>query len=153
MKLIFFLVLLVGCVFGGPCLAQDAFSLGKADAPGWVLRSPTPDAPPCRAVRLGATVDTQLLRSRDGHLVLSAGHGDWEHSGGALQASFSFDDGGPMTVTGYPVGPIFLVSVTDDQLVQLRNAHLLHWHLPWGDFTADVQGLGAAFDAIGVCPD
>jgi hypothetical protein len=119
---------------------------------GWLLRSSSPGSPPCRAVKLGITVDTQLLRSRDGKLVLIAGHGDWDHNGGPVRASIAIDGAAAVAVTGYGVGPTFFVAVPEPQMALLRSAHTVLWHLPWGDFTADVDGLGAAFDAIGVCP-
>lgn len=120
---------------------------------GWELRSPSPGAPPCRAVKLGSAVDTQLLRNRDGHLVLIAGHGDWAHDPhGPTDATLSIDDGPAIAVSGVPIGPIFMTLIADEQLAQLRNARAIRWHLPWGEFTADVSGLGAAFDAIGICP-
>src|SRR5262249_16548041 len=94
---------------------------------GWELRSPSPGAPPCRAVKLGSSVDTQILRNRDGHLVLIAGHGDWEHNGGQMPASLSIDDAPPVAVTGFPIGPVFMILMTDEQRTRLRNAHLVHW--------------------------
>ena len=119
----------------------------------WELRSPTPGAPPCRAVKFGPAIDTQLLRNRAGDLILVAGHGDWSHDGDPFALTISADGAPPMRLTGYPIGPTIFVLVEDDALEkQIKAAHTLDWRLPWGQFRAEVEGLGKAFDALTVCP-
>jgi hypothetical protein len=119
----------------------------------WKLRSPAPGAPPCRAVKFGDEVDTQLIRSNDGHMVLVAGYPGWEHNGDPVEGRLSIDGSEPVSITGVPIGSVFMVLVTKDALAKrIMNARTLRWFLPWGEFTADVVGLGAAFDSIGICP-
>ncbi|MBI3438156.1 MAG: hypothetical protein HY054_05810 [Proteobacteria bacterium] len=119
----------ISAVLGTLTIIPQTQPAAADNVAGWVLRSPTPGASPCRAVKFGATVDTQLLRARDGRLVLIAGHGDWEHNGGPVEASIAIDDASPVPVTGYGVGPTFLVPISNDQLVALRSAHTVRWHL------------------------
>lgn len=124
-----------------------------AESSGWELRSPTIGAPPCRAVKSGEAVNVQLLRNRNDDLVLIASRSDWEHGGGALQASLSIDDGEPLAIVGYPIGPVFLTLIGGENLERLKNAKSLNWSLPWGEYSAEVEGIEVAFSAIGVCPE
>src|SRR5437899_250925 len=87
-------------------LATFALLIGAAapaaseQSRGWILRSPSPGAPPCRAVKFGDEVDTQLLRNRDNLLLLTVGHPGWEHNGDpdSVEASLSIDDSAPVSV-------------------------------------------------------
>ena len=120
-----------------------------------MLKNTTPGDPNCRAVKLNdSTLDTHLLRNRSGIMILSAGRPDWRLPSGPQALTISIDGEAPVGFTGYPVDRIVLVQVTDPALEKkLKAATMLKWHTPWGDFSADVTGLGVAFDAIPVCPE
>ena len=107
----------------------------------------------CRAMKSGDAVDTQLVRNKEGKLLLVAGHPDWDHKAGPIHVTISLDGGPPVSLEGYVIGPTVLVLIKDDTLTaQLKAAHEVAWTLPWGHFTAAVDGLGKALDAIAYCP-
>jgi hypothetical protein len=90
----------------------------------WGLRSIVPGGPLCRAEKFGDTIDTQLVRNLDGKPVLVAGHPDWDHKTGLIQVTISVDDGPPVSLEAYVVGPTVWVAVEDDILTaQLKTAH------------------------------
>ena len=129
-----------------------AFSATPA-ASEWQLRSPFPGEAPCRAVKSGRDVNTPLLRNRDNRLILIAANPGWDHKGGPTPVSLSIDGSPPVGIIGAPIGPIFMVLIQDDaRTKRIGKARTLRWTLPWGDFTADVTGLGDAFASIGICP-
>ena len=126
---------------------------------GWVFRGaamdeiPPPGVRPCRATWEGETVNTRLVRTRDDRLVLIASWHSWDHTGYPIPGTLSIDQGEPVAVSGYSIGPLYMVRIDDDPLYQaVREARRLHWQLPWGEFTTEIEGLGAAFDAIDACP-
>jgi hypothetical protein len=117
----------------------------------WVFRSL--GGVVCRAFLPGESVDTQLLRSRDGKLVLIAGFPGKFLPLGDTALTLAIDDAPAAQMTGSAIGGIVLVNPLDDaQASQIAAARTLRWHFPWGDYRADVDGLGAAFDKIAVCP-
>ncbi|MEZ5957931.1 MAG: hypothetical protein R3C27_12050 [Hyphomonadaceae bacterium] len=125
----------------------------------WIFRGarmdeiPAPGVRPCRALWEGETVNTRLLRSRDDKLVLIASWHTWDHTGYPIPGTLRVDGGETVSVTGYSIGPLVMVKVEDDQLLQaLREARLLQWSWPWGEFSTEISGLGVAFDALGPCP-
>jgi hypothetical protein len=124
---------------------------------GWVLKGNTIDGPKCRAVKLDdATVDIQLLRNYQDKIVISAGHPDWNlpSSSTPVPVTLAVDGASPVALSGYPIAKIVLVVIQDAALEKsVRDAHTLKWHFAWGDFVADVSGLGDAFSLIGVCPN
>lgn len=128
--------------------------------PGWEFRgahmdeSPAAGQRPCRAYRHSDAVNTRLMRNREGKMVLIASWPTWNHSQYPLSATLSVDGASPVDVTGYGVGPLFMVLIESEALhSRLISAHRLDWHLPWGDFAADVEGIGQAFDMLDVCPE
>lgn len=130
-------------------LVPDVLAQGTS----WELRSSADGERSCAAVKLGEAVNTRLLRNENDDLVLIASRGDWEYAGAALQAGLSIDDAEPIAITGYPLGPLFLTLVSRDIFEQVEKAKLLRWYLPWGVFSAEVEGLGNAFKAIEFCPE
>jgi CHASE2 domain-containing sensor protein len=123
----------------------------------WEFKPSVPGGPLCRAVKLDADVsayvDTMLLRNRAGDMVLMAGHSTWRLTDGQATVTLSADGASPVELQGYIVDRIVLVLISDRALLQkVKDAKKLDWRFPWGDFSADVAGLGAAFDAIPICP-
>lgn len=79
------------------------------------------------------------------------GAGDWDHSE-PLTAGLSIDGAEAVEVEALTVGPLVLVLMADAGLeARVKAARTLDWTLPWGAFHAEVEGLGAAYDAIEVC--
>lgn len=62
-------------------------------------------------------------------------------------------DNGKNTAVGIEAAfNLILLKVSNTDMVDaLRGAHLLHWELPWGKYTADVDGLGRALDWVQQC--
>jgi len=132
-----------------------AAGLGAPDAPPsqWELGSMVPGGPLCRGMKSGDAIDIQIVRNKIDHLLLIAGHPDWDHKGGPIHVTISVDGGPPVPLDGFVIGPIVLVEVADDALTkQLKAAHAVRWDLPWGQFTATIDGLGKALDSIAYCP-
>ena len=144
-------LLLLGAALLSPVSALGAPTIAPTP---WEFRSPAPDAPLCGAMKRGDTVDTQLLRNRAGKLILIAGHPGWNHAGDPIPVILSIDGGQPVTLSGFPLGNVIPVLVEDVRLgARIKAAHTIDWGLPWGHFTADVDGLGQAFDKLAICPD
>ena len=117
----------------------------------WEFWSPASGGTECAADKRGIALDTHILRTRDGKLAILGGHPDWNHWETSIQLTLSIDGAEPVSLTGNALGSLVLVQ--DDRLEkQLKAAHTIEWGLPWGHFTADVDGLGQAFDRLPVCP-
>ena len=137
----------------GTALLSPASALGASTAAQtqWEFWSPAPGAPECAADKRGAALDTHVLRTRDSKLALLGGHPDWNHWKNSIKVTLSIDGGPPVKLTGDALGSVVLVE--DDRLEnQLKAAHTIEWVLPWGHFTANVDGLGQAFDKLPTCP-
>jgi hypothetical protein len=120
------------------------------NAGGWQLTSVPQSG--CFARVQGAQVDTLLASNRDGKMVVGAGRPEWKLASGVEPVTLQIDDGAPHRLQGSPIGNIVIVLVTDDGMANdLRKASRLGWTLSTGRFTADVTGLGVAFDAIRAC--
>ena len=133
-------------VSSGPALADERPIPGAGE---W--RMLEGDAA-CSARLEGSQVDTMLMANKDGELVLVAGRRDWKlpptDQAGTLQA----DDHPPRKIKGDGVANLILVLIKDKRLYgELRNARQITWSLPVGRFTANVTGLGVAFDASLAC--
>ena len=138
-------------------LAMLGAAIGPGAAPtrssAWELSSVTPGGPVCRAMKEGDAIDTHLARNKDGSMLLVAGNPNWDHMSNALHVTISVDDGPPVSLEGFSIGPTAFVVIKPDALIQqLKAAHRVTWDLPWGHFAAMVDGLGEAFDSIAVCP-
>lgn len=140
---------LLGTLLIAPAQADDE----RQAAPNWQFRSIDPNGNPCRAVKSGAGVDTQLVRNNKDKMVLIAGRPDWDLPLEPAKLTLAIDDKQAVEMLGHPIGPVVLVEIDDDaQARQLRSATTLKWHFPWGDYSASVAGLGAAYDKLIVCP-
>jgi hypothetical protein len=140
--------MLAGMMGAGMMAAPAA---GQANG-RWTLGLPTdPPGKTCGAAKLGEQVNTRLLRNRDGEMILIAARREWDHSD-PFTAGLSIDGAEAMEVEALTVGPLVLVQVKDAALeARVKAARTLDWTLPWGAFHAEVEGLGAAYDAIEVC--
>lgn len=127
---------------------------GAQTVAGWEMRTPDGAAAPCRAVKPQGSFNVQLLRNYDDQIVVSVGGADMSQRPGArVGVALSIDGGDPVPLEGTVIGPVTFFRVTDEMLAQsLRGAHTTVWRFPWGELSADVAGLGEAFDAITVCP-
>jgi len=62
------------------------------------------------------------------------------------------DAGTPHQLQGSPVGNIIILLIADPATTnELRGARRIGWVLPIGRLSANVSGLGVAFDAIRAC--
>jgi len=120
------------------------------NAGGWRLTSVPKSG--CFARVHGEQVDTVLAANRDGKMVVGAGRPEWTLPSGVEPVTLQIDDGTPRQLQGSPIGNIVIVLVTDGGITNdLRKANRLGWTLSTGRFSADVTGLGVAFDAIRAC--
>jgi hypothetical protein len=125
-----------------------------AGAPDWLLVNGLPGASQaCTARRNGREVDTILMVNKEGGLVLMAGRADWNAPGGEVGAALSIDGGPAEPVKVLTLTSLAFLSPADEaaRTQKLRAAKTLDWTLPKGRFHADVDGLGAAFDAARAC--
>jgi hypothetical protein len=100
----------------------------------------------------GDTVHAKLLINKEGGLILIASHPGWQRTESRIDFTVRPDSGEPIPISGsaavvMAMGPI----KRDDDAARLRNAQMLVWNLPWGNYRAQVQGLGKALDAIAAC--
>lgn len=118
---------------------------------GWDVSGPITKGD-CHAIKRGAQVDSQLLINKDGHLIVIAGWPRRDLPSGELQGELGIDGGALQSIKLIGVGPIALYMVEDAGLeARLRAAKTLHWRFAWGDFEAEVSGLGDAADAVRRC--
>jgi hypothetical protein len=70
-----------------------------------------------------------------------------------VKVSISIDGGAPAGLDGFQIGRSLFVKIDPAELQKaVKGAHTLHWHVPWGEFDADVEGLGTTYEALVVCP-
>ena len=120
--------------------------------PNWMIVEDLAGTDQCSVRRNSPEVNTSLLLTREGRLVVIAGRPDWAKWGDKLEASLAIDDGPSFAVAAFGLQNLVLLPLTDDAVVkQVQGAKRLHWHLPWGNFTAEVEGLGAAEAALRAC--
>jgi hypothetical protein len=100
----------------------------------------------------GDTVHAKLLINKEGGLILVASHPGWQRTESRIDYTVRPDSGEVIPIAGsaavvMAMGPI----KRDDDALRLRNASVLIWNLPWGNYRAQVGGLGKALDAIAAC--
>jgi hypothetical protein len=120
-----------------------------AGAGAWTLTS-APNSG-CYARLSGRGVDTMAMINRSAKLVLAIGRPDWRFGPAQIAAGLKIDGGPVHRVTAIPVGNVALVTIDDDLRKAVLNAKSLTWTLPNGHFTAEVGGLGRAFQAVTPC--
>lgn len=145
MRLIF-LVLLCGLAVTPAHAAQ-----GATTPEGWQV-GPNAGAPGCSAHKPGSDLDTTLRFNGEQKLVLSFARPDWSWKVMHRLVRLKIDDGKPVAVGIEVAFNLILLKVSNPDMVDaLRGAHQLHWGLPWGKYTADVDGLGRALDWVQQC--
>jgi len=131
--------------------ALSTFVASADEVPaGWQIFSLSPGS--CNAKRPGQEVDTLLMINNEGELILVPAWPGRELPGGMQKGELAIDDGAPLPVEVMTLAMMAFLKVEDDALrKQLDGAKKLHWRFPWGDFNADVTGLGAADAALAKC--
>jgi hypothetical protein len=106
----------------------------------------------CSLRRNGEQVDTMLVHNREGKFVLIAGRADWANPTGEAKVTLQLDDAPPQELEASVFDNLVLAPIKDPAMSdRLVHAMRLRWHLPWGDFAADIGGLGAALEALRAC--
>ena len=119
-------------------------------APGWTLVDSIPHG--CWAERNGKDIDTKLMVTNDGGMLVLAGRADWHRSENTVTVGLAIDGGPVESIDANMLPNLVLIGSGDGPHTdRLRAAHTLAWHFPWGDYSAQVDGLGAAFDAAAQC--
>lgn len=96
-------------------------------------------------------VNTHAMRNGRNHMLLVAARGDWDGSGSRM-VSLAIDSDAPVSLEADAFGPLVVAEITDAAVERkLRDARILTWILPTGRYTADVTGLGAAYDLTAAC--
>ena len=123
-----------------------------ANAPGWRLTRPAGNVG-CFARLQGDQVDTLLSTTHGGvTMVLAAGRPDWKLPADREDVTLQIDDGAAYRIQVAPIVNVVFGVVSDPAMANaLRKARRLTWTLPIGRFSADVAGLGVAFDAVRAC--
>lgn len=120
---------------------------------GWTFSAsnmPPPNAN-CTALKTGPEVNTRLMRNGSDKMLLIAARGNWDFTD-PVAAELSVDGDEPVFVYGLTVGPLVMVLIEDEAMeARLRSARTLDWRFPWGDFHAEVEGLGEAYDKVQIC--
>lgn len=141
-------------------LAILAFTLFAAASPAraevWEFRTAEGGTAPCRAVRQGPELTVQLLRNDEDQIIVAAGPvpPEMEIPGRArrVNLSVSVDGAAPAELEGFVIQTVVFIRITDPALEQaLRNGRMSAWRFPWGAFSADITGLGEAFDPLISC--
>jgi len=118
----------------------------------WQILDKLPFSDGCGARKAGDEIDTILIVNRTNQLILVAAKPNWNHQAGSAEVTLQIDDSAPETMRASTIANLSLVLVADNaKEAQLRQAKLLRWHLPWGDFRTTVTGLGDALDALRQC--
>jgi hypothetical protein len=106
----------------------------------------------CFARLPGPQVDTLLAANKDGKMVVGAGRGDWNLPSAQEDVTLQIDSGAVYPIKASPIGNVIFGVVPDPAMESaLRKARQLTWTMPAGRFTADVVGLGTAYDVIKAC--
>jgi hypothetical protein len=136
----------------GPASAAAAPPAATAPAaPDWQV-GPVPGAPgSCSAKLPGDAIDLILMINKDGKLVLTAGHADWNASPEAFPSTLSVDGHKPTTLEVSGAGPLYLGTPADKVTAALRRSKTIDWTLPPGAFHVASAGLGAAMDGVIAC--
>jgi hypothetical protein len=142
-------LLLLGA--SGPAAAQIT-AQPIPGVPGWTLSRPAGNSG-CFARLAGDEVDTLLTTTHGGaSMVLAAGRPDWKLSSAPEDVTLEIDGAASYRIQAAPIGNVVFGVVSDPAMAgALRKAQRLTWTLPNGRFTANVSGLGAAFDAVRAC--
>jgi hypothetical protein len=116
---------------------------------GWTLA----DLGSACAARLnGNEVDTMLSINDKDQVLLVAGRRDWSFSAGDVKLTLQFDSQPPRSFAAKRWNNLVLLVLADDKdVVGLRKASSIKWHLPDGDYSAKLHDVGSALDAASAC--
>jgi hypothetical protein len=128
--------------------AQGASQLIPGDG-AWTLYSVPGGG--CYARLAGREVDTMVMVNRDAKPVIAIGRQDWNFSPATIDVQLKIDMGPAHKLSGSPVANIILMVIDGDLRTAVLNAKSMTWTLPNGSFTAPVEGLGKAFQAVVPC--
>jgi hypothetical protein len=100
----------------------------------------------------GSDVDTMIMRNNDGQWILMAGRADWALPAGQVKISLQLDDAPAQDFDAPIFDNLVFVVLKDPALADhLPHTQQLRWHLPWGDFRANLGGLNVAIDQLSAC--
>ena len=118
----------------------------------WQLLDNMPGTDKCSVRLSGNEVDTMLSINKEGKLILIAGNNQWVAHNPKVPTILQIDDAPPLNIETWQLGNIVLFLVSDDAVAErLKRAVSIKWHFPWGDFHANVTGLGVAAEALKKC--
>jgi len=126
------------------------------DAGTWMFVSELPGItePVCTARTEGPEANTILLLNNTRVPILMTARPDWSGLEGQAEIGLSIDGAPPTRVTASMAMNLVIVSLSDETLLgRLRAARTIEWALPFGDFRANVEGLGIALDAVISCTE
>jgi hypothetical protein len=133
--------------------AAPAFAQNGGAPEGWTLSASGMQPPNknCTAAKLGPEVNTRLMRNERNQMILITARGNW-NSNDPAAVTLSIDGVETEFVMGMRVGPLMMVVIDKPAMeARLKAARTLDWNTPWGDFHADVAGLGEAYDKVEIC--
>ena len=117
---------------------------------GWTLRDDIGNS--CAARLEGSEISTTVSINSEDQVLLVAGRRDWATWGENFELTLQFDSQPPRPFKASRWNNLLLLLLVDDaDVTALRNASTLKWHLPIGDYTAQVHDVGAALDSAIAC--
>jgi len=121
--------------------------------PGWVIFEDMIVTNKCSVRRNGPQLNTTLTLAGDGQLIIVAGWPEWARWSEVIKVKLDLDDKPADELTGGVFQNVVLFPLKDapDMPARLRAAKTLTWHLPWGDFKGEIDGLAAAETALRAC--
>jgi len=136
-------------------VVQAALVAGPAPAlaqEGWMISDGGMGAgKACVALKRGPEINTRLMRNGRDQMILIAANAAWD-STDPTTAQLSIDGGEAATVLGLRVGPLVMVQVDKPEMeAALKTARTLDWAMTWGNFHAEVAGLGEAYGQLQAC--
>jgi hypothetical protein len=106
----------------------------------------------CGARLAGEQVDILLTVNKTDHVILMAGKRGWNMEPGQHEAALQIDDNPPMTVIVLTGGNLVMTQIQDRATERLlRNAAVLSWRFPKGEYRAAVHDVGPVIDAVKDC--
>jgi hypothetical protein len=122
------------------------------NADGWRIVDNIQGSKRCSIRKNSEQVDTSIIYRGNGGILLVAGRADWALRSQQVKVAIQIDGSPPLDFDGSTFDNLVLVPVVDPKIQnQLEQAKQLLWHLPWGDFQADVDGLPVALKALEDC--
>lgn len=148
---------------GFAALAALAASPGTAEPPRpipgagtWMYVSELPGMaePVCTARTEGPEANTILLLNNMRVPILMIARPDWRDLAGSADVGMSIDGAPALRTAAHMVGNLVIVMLADEALLRrARAARTIDWAMPFGDFRANVEGLGVALDAVIACSE